>query len=983
MEAHVFISYSSKEMEAATKVCSFLEDNGFSCWIAPRNIDPGANYPTQIVNAIKTCAAFVLLASESTNASGHVSNEVSIAFDNKKLIIPFKLQDFEFTDEYLYYLGRKHWIEAHADMNAGLLSLRSALAVFVSPVETPRPTPRPTPKPIPVAMPVPTPTSTPTSEPEVSRAYDRNSIVSLIISKSTKYAYNLYQRICDPATEGMVYEAAADIFSHIACCHKHHKPFVPETSYVDFIVHELSSGKNRCIQVRGLPGAGKNMLLQLAFYRMLSLFQSGSSDFLPFYVSAGYYEKIPYNPADIEGQMKSLFEKEFSEYFDYLSQNPSVKPVLFFEGIREHTVAQVCPESVLYSLWRPLGNFNRITAVDSGLIHNHSRLKLVIPITGNGLDYTISFSQIPLEDISEAKNLIRDILSIYEYEISVEEVYSALSKLRYTAVDIFLVRLIAHELISSYDTKEIRLIDMYKKLALSEFCGCEQQLFDISQKLFSYVFLPTYDPTTQVYDGAIWSLPHKHNSYLEFLISYYCINRILHFRETDDYSFFSIMFTSETNHFMVSFLKEDYHIQELLLAFVTENYEIFNIRQKSNALYLLGSISYSTLANQATVFLTREFTKLKPIIKSNNRFSSENIDNHFLFRAACTGLLFQGQANMLDEYLCVVVTNDVANALNRGTTIDYYGDSYQMNAYDTYSFDEDPSLGEQAIKLLSLKVHSMLGGASGSFVENSLITLLTLLQARIQTKHAPLTFDIIPYANKALEYLQLYQSKPQNVVSEKLLYYFQSVEEDLVAFLSNEKFDIGPIVYNKYRGLKDVKRMQWISRNIPDPESASEHSFSAWLMGLLFLPEEYNADGYCKKEILDMLLIHDMAEAELGDQTPRLIEPKTELGNQNRVLRKFFLKGTYPDIANLTYCYNIWTGFYNGLSINARTARDINVLQTVYTFCEYYCRYPEHFSLADKQAWLREKSDLKTELGHRLFERLITNNEDFAKVFNE
>ena len=84
---HVFISYSSKEVDIAVRVCEYLEANGIPCWIAPRNVDAGGNYPTQIVTAIKTCEMLVLLASENTNASGHVTNEVSIAFDNRKIII--------------------------------------------------------------------------------------------------------------------------------------------------------------------------------------------------------------------------------------------------------------------------------------------------------------------------------------------------------------------------------------------------------------------------------------------------------------------------------------------------------------------------------------------------------------------------------------------------------------------------------------------------------------------------------------------------------------------------------------------------------------------------------------------------------------------------------------------------------------------------------------------------------------------------------
>jgi len=97
-------------------------------------------------------------------------------------------------------------------------------------------------------------------------------------------------------------------------------------------------------------------------------------------------------------------------------------------------------------------------------------------------------------------------------------------------------------------------------------------------------------------------------------------------------------------------------------------------------------------------------------------------------------------------------------------------------------------------------------------------------------------------------------------------------------------------------------------------------------------------------------------------------------------MKKLFLKGTYPDIANLTYYYNIWTGYYNGININAKVARDVNLVQTVYTFLEYYCRYEDKFTEDDLKTWLGEKDNLITDIGYSLFDRLITDNSDFAHI---
>ena len=154
----------------------------------------------------------------------------------------------------------------------------------------------------------------------------------------------------------------------------------------------------------------------------------------------------------------------------------------------------------------------------------------------------------------------------------------------------------------------------------------------------------------------------------------------------------------------------------------------------------------------------------------------------------------------MDEYLCLVVTNDIANAVNRGAVIEYFGDNYQMAAHDAYYLDTDLSTGEQAIHILNSRIENALSGESKKFVEKNLVTMLTLLQARIQNRNQTLKFDIRPYVEKALEYIAVYRTRPQNIVSGKLLFYFRSVEDDLKAFLESDEFDIGPMIYSQVSG---------------------------------------------------------------------------------------------------------------------------------------------------------------------------------------
>lgn len=586
-------------------------------------------------------------------------------------------------------------------------------------------------------------------------------------------------------------------------------------------------------------------------------------------------------------------------------------------------------------------------------------------------------------DHEASLSLIDDIFEMYGCNgLQSEDVYQTLVRLKYTEIDIFLVRMIIQELSSPLFYNSISAVAMYERMALQELDGDEQQLQSVAAAIFDYAFNEKLDIRKVVHQGRQWALVHKHHTYMEFLIAYHFSNCISSAQVDSSDHFFRTMLTSGEGAFFVQMLRESYTLQEDLYRFVIERYDTFDIYQKSNGIYWLGRLTYNNLTGMVLGFLRNRFEELCQVIKGAESFTQDNLDRQFLFRAICTGLLFQGQADAMDEYLCTIITNDAANALNRGATIEYYGDLYQMAANNTYYLDTDLAAGSHAIKALCRRVDSSLNKRDGKFSENNLVTLTTILQVRIQSSVTTKMPGLEEYVQKAVNYLELYQTRPQHTSSNKIEFYLNSVLDDFREFLSCDNFDISQCIYDKYRGIKDIKRQQWVCHDIFDPESVSEHLYSAWLMAMLFLPEETKEAGYNKREILDMLLIHDLAEAEIGDQVLSLDEPSKELKTQNAVLRKLFVKGTYPQIANLTYYYNIWTGYYNGTNINARVARDINTIQTSYTFFEYYLRYPDHFSPTEILAWTKNQDKLNTEIGFKLWEQLILNNVSYRPFWN-
>src|ERR1700731_693796 len=115
----VFLSDASPDAEVANQVCQFLESHVVSCWMAPRDVKPGAAYADAIVRAINEASALVLVLSAAAMASEHVSREVERAASKKKPVVAFRVDAAALSAELEYFLSRSQWIDVPALGMAG------------------------------------------------------------------------------------------------------------------------------------------------------------------------------------------------------------------------------------------------------------------------------------------------------------------------------------------------------------------------------------------------------------------------------------------------------------------------------------------------------------------------------------------------------------------------------------------------------------------------------------------------------------------------------------------------------------------------------------------------------------------------------------------------------------------------------------------------------------------------------------------------
>ena len=112
MSHDVFVSYSTDDKQVADTLVAALEQHGIRCWYAPRDIRPGADWGDSIFQGILKCEVFLLVFSGSSNRSHRVLDELNLAIEEEKVILPFRIENINPSGALRLHLTTRHWLDA-------------------------------------------------------------------------------------------------------------------------------------------------------------------------------------------------------------------------------------------------------------------------------------------------------------------------------------------------------------------------------------------------------------------------------------------------------------------------------------------------------------------------------------------------------------------------------------------------------------------------------------------------------------------------------------------------------------------------------------------------------------------------------------------------------------------------------------------------------------------------------------------------------
>jgi len=121
--------------------------------------------------------------------------------------------------------------------------------------------------------------------------------------------------------------------------------------------------------------------------------------------------------------------------------------------------------------------------------------------------------------------------------------------------------------------------------------------------------------------------------------------------------------------------------------------------------------------------------------------------------------------------------------------------------------------------------------------------------------------------------------------------------------------------------LKNISRQGWIDKlSIDNPESVADHTFSMAVIGMIIS----DLENLNSEKILKMILLHDLAESEIGDIVPDKMDVEEKQRLENSAFEKIIKNLPDPLIEKYT---ELWKEYQENNSLESQIVHQIDKLE--------------------------------------------------------
>jgi len=731
-------------------------------------------------------------------------------------------------------------------------------------------------------------------------------------------------------------------------------------------------------KISGPAGTQKSYILQLLYICLKR--NSSCHNFSPIYL---HCEKIR-NILELENLTADVY---LNNLFKNITVDNGSEPLFIIDGVLNVNADDYKLDYAIKKIIDSFSQSHIILGVNQVYCDNGTRLNRSSLIRGN-YENNLNLSLISLHDKDKC---LEYITTIEDLPIdSQEQVYELLNKSGLLTINEEIIRIVC----SYYDGTSVpNIMDIFESEILEYFYGSTDDVKVGAAKIFEFAYgVAEIDFSDKIIAKMI-KLICKESVYLNCLIAIHYLSNLEKYEITRDLSFFQMIFPKDITRFITARIHTVPKYEAILLD-LGKHYNELNAMGQSEMSFFLGRIYNTNYRKTAIELLNQYYNETTQLITQkiiDDKYNGikylrdEYKQDLFLLRGLSVSLIYCGDQTVLNEYIRSLIDNDLSNSINRGFHLEYYGDKRYLPNQNMLDYEDNPRLGERTLRILCNSVSNQLNSDNEHpSLLLELFTIVSLLQVRIETDKKIISFNLQPFLSKAKQLIIQYVNKVEdNVINA----FFKMALEDFGKYTEKPTNIFSPEcdLCNEYLIAPDVKRAGWIMQNINDPESIVEHMYACWFIGLIFLPNDDDPiNGYNKQKILNMLLVHDLAETKLSDipKYEKINHPGYEQ-KENEVMLSILLKGTYQNIGALTPFVDAWDAWYKMDEENAKIAKDIDVIQAIYQFLIYNIREPKKFSEERRTNWIKEILTVKTVIGKSILNKLILQNELFKNTLSK
>lgn len=753
------------------------------------------------------------------------------------------------------------------------------------------------------------------------------------------------------------------------------------------------------LKIKGPLGSYKNRIMQYLYL----LIEKKDKNIIPFYIDVSSYEKTPEPGGEVSEEVFiGKLKEDINEIKSLIESEPDRIPLLMIDGIRDFSYGN---ESLYYCI---KDSFKKtdckvVTCLDTDYTVNNQRHFGAHPLGSNNFAAYARIRSMQLIKRTESIEFIQNCIGFFKVGIpsnmTAEKIHGYLLRLNFISIDAYwLVNMLDTVLGSMLSTKET-LSAIYDSLCLS--CLENSKAVESAAEMaFDYELgSGDFNKLSFCLDQR-GRLMRKHRSVLDFLIAKHYVRKIseLDLKQSDgrkleeELKFFDMVLPKNITRFVVSMINSNEELEHKIMILAKHYYDKLSLFGKSELAFWMARLNNPKRKTECIKLLKSYNTKEIGSYNSAQFDSMEaRRDAAFLLRGINVSLIYEGDKDALIYYINSLLNDKVANSVNRGFHLEYYGDKPYIPNKTLLDYEDDVTTGENTLTVLCLSLDRRIKNRDTKFYVAILetVTICNLIQARLEQYDNEDVMDVRPYINKCLKYLDWIVVQHATRTVPNLGKYFAWIHSEFKRILKENKDNPdGRLrfshaeVFNKFSHACTVRRTGWVNYKVPEPENIVEHMYNCWLLGMMYLPDEYDLAGYDKNKILQMLLIHDLGETETGDiNRPEKAEKQKFYDRQeSTVMQALLYSGTYPKAANISSYLERWFEWDEKRGTNYSIAKDIDNLQTIFTFCAYYLENPELFTQYDIEYWLDGLAELETELVREISDVLIVNNPKFKSI---